>query len=62
MRVVDNSADADPKTGQKPRPVRVLSIEAGKVIYPLASEALRLTPDWARPIVMAAIKNSIAGT
>lgn len=53
LRVYDNSADADPATGRAPAPVLVLHGERGRI---LDQEDLKNTPDWARPIVAAALK------
>ena len=53
LLVYDNSLDADPATGQAPRPVLVLRMERGKIAGPAD---LTQTPDWAKPIVAAALK------
>jgi len=53
LRIYDNSADADPATGRAPEPALVLHMERGKV---LNAADLPHTPDWARPIVAAALK------
>ncbi|HEY6365027.1 MAG TPA: zeta toxin family protein [Candidatus Binatia bacterium] len=53
LRVYDNSADADPATGKTPKPKLVLHMERGKILNP---RDLRHTPDWAKPIVAAALK------
>ena len=53
LRVYDNSADADPATGQAPEPALVLHMEGGEI---LNAEDLKNTPDWAKPIVAAALK------
>jgi predicted ABC-type ATPase len=53
LRVYDNSADADPDTGTSPQPVLVLHVERRNVIGP---KELSSTPDWAKPIVAAALK------
>jgi predicted ABC-type ATPase len=55
LRVFDNSADADPATGQAPEPVLVLHLERGRIVAP---PDLRGTPQWAKPIVAAALKLS----
>jgi predicted ABC-type ATPase len=54
LRVYDNSADADPAKGRAPEPRLVLHIEKGKVRNP---GDLARTPDWAKPIVAAALKS-----
>jgi predicted ABC-type ATPase len=53
LRVFDNSADSDPATGQAPEPVLVLHLERGRIVAP---PDLRGTPQWAKPIVAAALK------
>ena len=52
MRVYDNSAEADPAEGHRPKPVLVLEMQRGKITAP---PDLSRTPDWAKPIVAAAI-------
>ena len=52
LRVYDNSADADPAEGRRPRPVLVLEMQRGKITAPAD---LSGAPDWAQPIVAAAI-------
>jgi predicted ABC-type ATPase len=53
LRVYDNSADADPAAGKIPKPRLVLHMENGKI---LNHRNLRSTPNWAKPIVAAALK------
>ena len=53
LRVYDNSLDADPAAGKTPRPKLVLRMEKGKI---LNLRDLKNTPDWAKPIVAAALK------
>lgn len=53
LRVYDNSADADPATGQAPQPALVLHLERGEMVGPAD---LSSTPTWAKPIVAAALK------
>ncbi len=53
LRVFDNSADADPARGMTPKPMPVLHMEHGKI---LNVPDLRHTPDWAKPIVAAALQ------
>ena len=52
LRVHDNSADADPAAGRTPKPKLVLHMERRKILNP---RDLAHTPDWAKPIVAAAI-------
>ena len=53
LRVYDNSADADPAAGHAPHPVLVLHVRYGDIVGP---PDLSSTPDWAKPIVAAALK------
>ena len=53
LRVYDNSMEADPTSGKAPRPKLVLHLEHGIVAGPAD---LSRTPDWAKPIVAAALK------
>jgi hypothetical protein len=53
LRVYDNSADADPETGGMPKPAMVLHMVRGKIFNP---RDLKQTPQWAKPIVAAALK------
>lgn len=50
LRVYDNSVEADPAAGRKPKLKLVLHMEQGKI---LNSPDLTQTPDWAKPIVAA---------
>ena len=52
LRVYDNSTLADPAAGKAPRPVLVLHVERGRIVGP---DDLSSTPDWAKPIVAAAL-------
>jgi predicted ABC-type ATPase len=52
--VYDNSATADPATGQAPQPVLVLHLQGGAVVGP---SDLTATPAWAKPIVAAALES-----
>jgi predicted ABC-type ATPase len=53
LRVYDNSIDADPAAGKTPNPILVLHMQNGKIVGP--KDLLR-TPEWAKPIVAAALK------
>jgi predicted ABC-type ATPase len=53
LRVYDNSATADPAAGQAPLPVLVLHMQRGRVVGP---SDLTRTPDWAKPVVAAALQ------
>lgn len=52
LLIYDNSAEADPHTGVAPEPMLVLHLARGKVVN---SCDLALTPDWAKPILAAAM-------
>lgn len=53
LRIYDNSAEGDPQAGQRPKPVLLLHMEAGRVVthIPLAQ-----VPQWAKPVMAAALK------
>jgi len=53
LRMYDNSADADPAAGQAPALVPVLIMEDRKILNPAD---LPRAPDWAKPIVAAALR------
>jgi predicted ABC-type ATPase len=52
LRVYDNSEAADPAAGQAPEPVLVLHMQRGRIVGP---PDLASTPEWAKPIVAAAV-------
>ena len=52
LRVYDNSADADPAEGHRPKPLLLLELQRGKITAPAD---LSGAPDWAKPIIAAAI-------
>jgi predicted ABC-type ATPase len=53
LRIYDNSAECDPQAGQRPKPVLLLHMEGGRVVthIPLAQ-----VPQWAKPVMAAALK------
>jgi predicted ABC-type ATPase len=53
LRVFDNSAEADPAAGLRPRPVLLLQMQAGRVV---AHAPLGKVPAWAKPLLAAALK------
>jgi predicted ABC-type ATPase len=53
LRVFDNSVDADPHAGLAPEPILILHLVKGKV-HGLVD--LTETPQWAKPLVAAALK------
>lgn len=54
LRVYDNSRDAAPGEAV-PDPVPVLKMVGGRLTWPTTAEDLRQTPDWAKPLVEAAL-------
>lgn len=57
LQLFDNSAEAAP--GEEiPEPVLLLEMVGGRLVFPEADDAaaLEATPEWARPIVQAAIE------
>jgi predicted ABC-type ATPase len=56
LQVYDNSAEV-PVGDPIPDPVLVLETEGGRLIWPAAGdvESLRRTPEWAKPVVEAAL-------
>lgn len=52
LRVYDNSAEGDPKAGRKPQPRLLLHMENGQVV---GHVALDQVPQWAKPIMAAAL-------
>lgn len=55
LRVYDNSAERDPDKGQAPEPKLVLSVTDREIDFPGPSD-VKDTPEWAKPIVVAAFK------
>ncbi len=53
LRVYDNSVEADPAQGVPPRPVLLLEMKQRRITAP--ADLFR-APDWAQPIVAAAIR------
>ena len=53
LRVYDNSADAEPEADGLPAPRLLLHLKAGRILEPAD---LSKTPDWAKPIVAAALQ------
>lgn len=54
LRVYDNSEDNDPKQGARPLPKLILHMENGRIVA-----SARSVPQWAKPIVMAAIRGDV---
>jgi hypothetical protein len=55
LQVYDNSAKAAPGTAI-PDPLLLLDMHAGRIVRPTALAALRRTPDWAKPVLEAALR------
>jgi len=53
LRVYDNSVEADPRAGRRPRPVLLLHMQAGRVV---SHAPLRGIPGWAKPLLAAALR------
>jgi predicted ABC-type ATPase len=53
LRVYDNSFEADPRAGKRPRPVLLLQMQSGRVV---AHAALESIPAWAKPLLAAALR------
>jgi len=53
LRMYDNSTEADPAAGKAPQLTPVLLMEHRKILNP---QDLPRAPDWAKPIVAAALK------
>lgn len=53
LRVYDNSLEADPRAGKRPRPVLLLHMQAGRVV---THAPLRAIPAWAKPLLAAALR------
>jgi len=55
LNVYDNSAEASPD-GIAPDPKLLLMFCEGELVYPKTPKQLAQTPDWAKPIMMAALE------
>jgi len=55
LNVYDNSAEAGPD-GIAPDPKLLLMLSGGQLDYPQTPEQLAQTPNWAKPIMMAALE------
>jgi predicted ABC-type ATPase len=53
LRVFDNSEEADPDAGKTPRPKLLLHLVRGRIVD---SCTLAETPEWAKPIIAAALR------
>jgi predicted ABC-type ATPase len=52
LRVYDNSADGDPKIGQRPQPLLLLHMEGGRIV---SHVSLDQVPQWAKPVMAVAL-------
>jgi predicted ABC-type ATPase len=52
LKLFDNSIHGDPAVGERPQPMLVLHLKAGRIVD---SCAVRDVPDWAKPVVQAVI-------
>lgn len=57
LQVYDNSAEVEPGEAI-PDPALVAEMQAGKLVWPVDLESLGNTPDWAKPLLEAAISIS----
>ena len=55
LLVYDNSDEADPDAGGRPEPKLLLHVASGKIVN---SCDLQLIPEWAKPIVAAALRTA----
>jgi hypothetical protein len=53
LLLYDNSEDADPGAGVVPEPKLILHVRRGTIVK---SCDLSVVPEWAKPIIMAALK------
>lgn len=56
VMIYDNSVEAAPGEAV-PDPVLVAKVVAGRQVWPADAEALARTPDWAKPLLAAALAN-----
>jgi predicted ABC-type ATPase len=55
LKVFDNSGEGDPQAGTIPEPRLLLHWRGGRIVGP-SVRRMRETPEWAKPIVAAAMK------
>jgi hypothetical protein len=55
LNLFDNSEEADPAEGATPMPKEILHLLGGRIV---AMSDPRETPEWAKPIVAAALRLS----
>lgn len=54
LKVFDNSAESDPSLGKRPEPILLLHVIKRKLVGPGQAELMK-SPDWAKPIIAAAL-------
>ena len=60
LRLFDNSTPADPARGQPPQPRLLLEMRRGQInTPPVLQTLLEQAPDWAKPVVTAALKHHL---
>ena len=59
LRLFDNSRDANPQEGREPQPLLLLHVENGRIKSHCSPG---VTPTWAKPIIVAALKAPAAKT
>jgi predicted ABC-type ATPase len=55
LSLYDNSHEADPRAGTRPKPLLLMHVKDGRIVAPAD---LRTTPEWAKPIVAAALRHA----
>lgn len=61
LQIHDNSVEVAP--GEPiPDPVLLAQMEAGRLVWPVDVEVLKRTPEWAKPLLEAALSISAAHT
>ena len=52
LRVYDNSAEGDPKAGQRPQPLLLLYMDGGRIVSHIGLDQV---PQWAKPVMAVAL-------
>jgi predicted ABC-type ATPase len=55
LLVFDNSEEGDPQAGSTPKPKLILHTKTGKIVFMCEAKS---APNWAKPILMAALNAS----
>lgn len=58
LRAYDNSVQAELEA-PIPDPVLVLALHEGKILFPATAAAIEATPDWAKPLLEAALAKNV---